>query len=85
MYSLYLIYILQERKLLIEQVSQAQKLQTEAEKEADAAMTQLEEFINEQEKLVGNKIVFPFILLTVPSPLLRNFFKDFMLKFSQTV
>ncbi|XP_052786890.1 myosin-11-like isoform X3 [Mya arenaria] len=40
-----------ERKILIEQVEQAQKLQTDAEKEADAAMTQLEEFINEQEKL----------------------------------
>lgn len=40
--------------MLIEQVEQAQKLQTEAEKEADAAMTQLEEFINEQEKLVGD-------------------------------
>ena len=39
--------------MLIEQVEQAQKLQTEAEKEADAAMTQLEEFINEQEKLVN--------------------------------
>ena len=39
--------------MLIEQVEQAQKLQTEAEKEADAAMTQLEEFINEQEKLVS--------------------------------
>ncbi|XP_061170471.1 myosin-10-like isoform X3 [Saccostrea echinata] len=40
-----------ERNILIEQVEQAQKLQTEAEKEADDAMTQLEEFINEQEKL----------------------------------
>ena len=28
--------------MLIEQVEQAQKLQTEAEKEADAAMTQLD-------------------------------------------
>ncbi|KAL3884703.1 hypothetical protein ACJMK2_024815 [Sinanodonta woodiana] len=40
-----------ERKVLIDQLEQAQKLQNEAEKEADAAMTQLEEFINEQEKL----------------------------------
>ncbi|XP_063437060.1 golgin subfamily A member 4-like isoform X11 [Mytilus trossulus] len=40
-----------ERKLLIDQVEQAQKLQTEAEKEADTAMGQLEEFINEQERL----------------------------------
>ncbi|XP_052059105.1 myosin heavy chain, striated muscle-like isoform X5 [Mytilus californianus] len=40
-----------ERKLLIDQVEQAQKLQTEAEKEADNAMSQLEEFINEQERL----------------------------------
>ncbi|CAG2255504.1 unnamed protein product [Mytilus edulis] len=40
-----------ERKLLIDQVEQAQKLQTEAEKEADTAMSQLEEFINEQERL----------------------------------
>ncbi|XP_052240245.1 myosin-11-like [Dreissena polymorpha] len=40
-----------ERKILFEQVEQAQKLQTDAEKEADAAITQLEEFINEQEKL----------------------------------
>ncbi|CAL1539571.1 unnamed protein product, partial [Lymnaea stagnalis] len=40
-----------ERKLLIEQIDQSLKLQTDAEKEADAAMTQLEEFITEQEKL----------------------------------
>lgn len=36
-------------------MEQAQKLQTEAEKEADDAMTQLEEFINEQEKLVSER------------------------------
>lgn len=40
-----------ERKLLIQQVEQAQQLQTDAEKEADLAMTQLEDFITEQEKL----------------------------------
>ena len=34
-------------------VEQAQKLQTEAEKGADNAMSQLEEFINEQERLVS--------------------------------
>ena len=51
--------------MLIEQVEQAQKLQTDAEKEADAAMTQLEEFINEQEKLVG--IAFLFLELETSS------------------
>ncbi|XP_055872549.1 uncharacterized protein LOC106066201 isoform X3 [Biomphalaria glabrata] len=40
-----------ERKLLIEQMDQSMKLQTDAEKEADAAMNQLEEYITEQEKL----------------------------------
>ena len=38
-------------------VEQAQKLQTEAEKEADNAMSQLEEFINEQERLVSGVCV----------------------------
>ena len=42
--------------MLIEQVEQAQKLQTEAEKEADNAMSQLEEFINEQERLVRDDV-----------------------------
>ncbi|XP_013417598.1 nuclear mitotic apparatus protein 1 isoform X2 [Lingula anatina] len=41
----------QERNILVQQVDQAQRLQTEAEKEADSAMTQLEDFINEQEQL----------------------------------
>ncbi|GFR68396.1 centrosome-associated protein CEP250-like isoform X1 [Elysia marginata] len=40
-----------ERKVLIEQVDQSIKLQGDAEKEADAAMTQLEDFITEQERL----------------------------------
>ncbi|KAI8500649.1 hypothetical protein Bbelb_214670 [Branchiostoma belcheri] len=40
-----------ERQVLLEQVSQAQRLQEEAEKEADEAMMQLEEFINEQERI----------------------------------
>ena len=44
--------ILQERKLLVSQIEQVNKLQHAAENEADKAMTQLEEFINEQEKLV---------------------------------
>eukprot|EP00058_Branchiostoma_floridae_P020035 XP_002605525.1 hypothetical protein BRAFLDRAFT_104092 [Branchiostoma floridae] len=35
----------------VPQVSQAQRLQEEAEKEADEAMMQLEEFINEQERI----------------------------------
>ena len=34
-------------------MEQAQQLQTDAEKEADQAMTQLEDFITEQEKLVS--------------------------------
>ncbi|XP_076439302.1 uncharacterized protein LOC143278152 isoform X3 [Babylonia areolata] len=40
-----------ERKVLISQVEQAQQLQIDAEKEADQAMTQLEDFITEQERL----------------------------------
>ncbi|KAK7096390.1 hypothetical protein V1264_005690 [Littorina saxatilis] len=40
-----------ERRVLIDQVEQAQSLQGDAEKEADQAMTQLEDFITEQEKL----------------------------------
>ncbi|XP_078577234.1 uncharacterized protein LOC144862543 isoform X2 [Branchiostoma floridae x Branchiostoma japonicum] len=40
-----------ERQVLLDQVSQAQRLQEEAEKEADEAMMQLEEFINEQERI----------------------------------
>ncbi|PVD36226.1 hypothetical protein C0Q70_03202 [Pomacea canaliculata] len=40
-----------ERKILIEQVEQAHRLQNDAEKEADAALTQLEDFITEQEQL----------------------------------
>lgn len=44
---------MQERRILIEQVEQAHRLQNDAEKEADAALTQLEDFITEQEQLVG--------------------------------
>ncbi|CAH1790319.1 unnamed protein product [Owenia fusiformis] len=40
-----------EREILIEQIEQLQKLQNEAEHEADEAMNQLETFIDEQEKL----------------------------------
>ncbi|RUS70175.1 hypothetical protein EGW08_022059 [Elysia chlorotica] len=40
-----------ERRVLIEQVDQSIRLQGDAEKEADAAMTQLEDFISEQERL----------------------------------
>ncbi|XP_064645330.1 uncharacterized protein LOC135498802 isoform X2 [Lineus longissimus] len=40
-----------ERNVLIEQIDQSQKLQNVAEKEADVAMAQLEDFINEQEEL----------------------------------
>jgi hypothetical protein len=47
----------QERKILIQQVEQAQQLQTDAEKEADQAMTQLEDFITEQERLVGHHFI----------------------------
>lgn len=67
-----------ERNILIEQVEQAQKLQTEAEKEADDAMTQLEEFINEQEKLeeeeegkrtvITRKISQPLPKVVTPPP-----------------
>ena len=39
--------------MLIEQIEQATKLHGEAEKEADLAMAQLEDFINEQEMLVS--------------------------------
>ena len=42
----------QERKSLVSQIEQVNKLQDAAENEADKAITQLEEFINEQEKLV---------------------------------
>ncbi|XP_033100900.1 golgin subfamily A member 4-like isoform X2 [Anneissia japonica] len=41
-----------ERQVLTVQVEQAQRLQHEAEKEADGAMAQLEDIINEQAKLV---------------------------------
>ncbi|XP_077997030.1 uncharacterized protein LOC144450307 isoform X2 [Glandiceps talaboti] len=40
-----------ERQVLTEQVEQAQRLQTEAEKEADDSMLQLEVFVNEHDKL----------------------------------
>lgn len=43
----------QERKLLIEQVDQTLQFKSDAEKEADAALTQLEDFITEQERLVN--------------------------------
>ncbi|XP_071942655.1 uncharacterized protein [Antedon mediterranea] len=41
-----------ERQVLTVQVEQAQKLQNDAEKEADGAMAQLEDIVNEQAKLV---------------------------------
>ncbi|XP_041355859.1 GRIP and coiled-coil domain-containing protein 2-like isoform X3 [Gigantopelta aegis] len=40
-----------ERKILVRQVTQALEMKTDAEKEADSAMTSLEDFINDQEKL----------------------------------
>ncbi|KAK6184648.1 hypothetical protein SNE40_007080 [Patella caerulea] len=40
-----------ERQILMDQVQQAQYLQTDAEKEADSTITQLENFITEQERL----------------------------------
>ena len=43
----------QEREILLQQVEQAYKLQGEAEKDADTALSHLEGFINEQEQLVG--------------------------------
>ena len=45
--------ILQERVVLVEQIDQAASLQLQAEKEADVAMQQLEDFINGQEELVS--------------------------------
>ncbi len=52
---------------MVEQVEQAHKLQSDAEKEADAAMAQLEDFINEQELLVstlsGFKNIFLLLLI----------------------
>ena len=38
--------------MLVSQIEQVNKLQDAAENEADKAMSQLEDFINEQEKLV---------------------------------
>ena len=40
--------------MLVSQIEQVNKLQDAVENEADKAMTQLEEFINEQEKLVSS-------------------------------
>lgn len=45
----------EERDLLKQQVVQLKGLQVAAEKEADAVMTQLEDFINEQEKMVSDE------------------------------
>ncbi|XP_064595815.1 neurofilament medium polypeptide-like [Liolophura sinensis] len=42
-----------ERNVLVQQIGQAMRLQSEAENEADVAMSQLEDFIIEQEKLVS--------------------------------
>ena len=39
--------------MLLQQVEQAYELQGEAEKDADTALSHLEDFINEQEQLVG--------------------------------
>ena len=47
------VHIYQEREILVRQIEQAVELQGEAEKEADVAMDQLEEFLNEQEELVS--------------------------------
>ena len=41
---------------MVEQVDQAHNLQSEAEREAEAAMAQLEDFINEQELLVSHPV-----------------------------
>lgn len=54
----------QERKLLIEQVDQTLQFKSDAEKEADAALTQLEDFITEQERLVN---IWSFFLMAVSS------------------
>jgi len=43
----------QERDVLLNHLDQAEKLQTDAEKEADLAINQLEEIINDQEDLVS--------------------------------
>ena len=42
--------------MLIEQMDQASTLQNQAEKEADVAMQQLEDFINGQEELVSHPL-----------------------------
>ena len=39
--------------MLLQQVEQAYELQGEAEKDADKALSHLEDFINEQEQLVS--------------------------------
>ena len=54
---------LQERVVLVEQIDQAASLQMQAEREADVAMQQLEEFINGQEELVSS-----LPLTTLPPP-----------------
>ena len=41
--------------MLVEQIDQAASLQMQAEKEADIAMQQLEDFINDQEELVSSR------------------------------
>uniref|UniRef100_A0A0L8H263 Uncharacterized protein n=1 Tax=Octopus bimaculoides TaxID=37653 RepID=A0A0L8H263_OCTBM len=45
----------EERELLHEQVKQLRHLQVTAEKEADNVMSQLEDFISEQEKMVSGE------------------------------
>ena len=43
----------QEREMILSQVEQAVELHESAEKEAERAITQLEDFITEQEELVS--------------------------------
>ena len=45
--------VFQERQTLLRQVGTIERLRQDAEKEADQAVAQLEEFVKEQEKVVS--------------------------------
>ena len=47
------LLVLQEKQTLLRQVGTIEKLRQEAEKEADQAVAQLEEFVKDQEKVVS--------------------------------
>ena len=49
--------------MLLQQVEQAYELQGEAEKDADTALSHLEDFINEQEQLVKERFLYIYLPL----------------------